>query len=86
MRRALHMDVAVPVGLEVAGIDLQLLGGHLQHHCRAPRGRDHDGVADAVRAARGEGAHVVRAGVGVGGVDDDVLDRHAERLGGDLRA
>ena len=43
--------------------------------------RHDDGVADAVRAADGEGAHAVRAGVGVGGVDDDVVVRHAERLG-----
>ena len=33
---------------------------------------------------RGEAAHAVRAGVAVGGVDVDVLDRDAERLGGDL--
>ena len=31
-------------------------------------------------------AHAMRAGIGVGGVDIDVLDRHAERLGADLRA
>ena len=47
--------------------------------------RHDDGVADAVRAAAGEGAHAMRAGVGVGGVDDDRLDRHADRLGADLR-
>ena len=50
-------------------VDLELLGGRLQHHAaRLPRRDDH-GVADAMRAARGEGAHAVRAGVGVGGVD-----------------
>ena len=62
------------------------VGGDLEHHlARFPR-RHHDGVADAVRAAAGEGAHAMRAGVGVGGVDHDVVVGHAERLGGDLRA
>ena len=58
----------------------------LEHHlARFPRGH-HDGVADAVRAAAGEGAHAVRPGVGVGGVDHHLVVGHAERLGGDLRA
>ena len=84
VRRALDVDVAAAVGLEVDGVDLELLGGRLHHHAaRLPR-RDHHGVADAMRAARGEAPHAVRAGVGVGGVDVDVLDRHAERLGADL--
>ena len=34
--------------------------------------------------ARGEAAHAVRSGVGVRGVDEDVLDRHAEGFGADL--
>ncbi len=68
-----------------AAFDLQLLGRDFQHHLPRFLRRLDDGVADAVRAARGEGAHAVRAGVGVGGVDDDLLGRHADRLGADLR-
>jgi hypothetical protein len=83
-RRALHVDVALAVGHEVGGVDLQLLGRRLQHHgAGLERGHDH-GIADAVRAARGEGAHVMRAGVAVGGVDIDIGHRDAQRLGGDL--
>jgi hypothetical protein len=40
---------------------------------RASFGRRHDSVADAMGAARGERAHAVRAGVGVRGIDIDVL-------------
>ena len=32
VRRAAHMDVALAVGLEVAGVDLELLGRGLHHH------------------------------------------------------
>src|SRR3979411_1218075 len=46
--------------------------------------RRHYRVADAMRAARGETAHAVRPGVGIGGVDIDVLYRHAECLRADL--
>ena len=84
MRRALDVDIAAPVGIEIGGVDLQLLGGGLHHDAARLLGRRHDGVADAMGAARGERAHAVRPGVGVRGVDIDVLDRHAERLGADL--
>ena len=86
VRRAVHVDAALAVGDEVAGVDLELGGGHLEHHLARLAGGHDDGVADAVGAAAGEGAHAVRAGVGVGGVDHHALVGDAERLGGDLRA
>lgn len=82
--RALDVDVAAPVGVEVGGVDFQFLGGGLHHDAARFLGRRHDGVADAMGAARGERAHAVRAGVGIRRIDIDVLDRHAERLGADL--
>ena len=84
VRRALHMDVAEPVGFEIAGVDLELFRRRLHHHAARLARRNRDRVADAMRAARRERAHVVRAGVAVGGVDVDILDRHAERFGRDL--
>ena len=70
--RTLDVDVAAAVGDEVGGVDFEFLGGGLEHHGAGfLRGLD-DGVADAVRAAGGEAAHAVRAGVAVGGVDVDV--------------
>jgi hypothetical protein len=82
--RALDVNVALAVGLEVFGVDLEFLGRGVEHHRARLLGGGDDGVADAVGAARGERAHAVRAGVGVGGVDIDVLDRHAEGFRGDL--
>ena len=82
--RAAHVDVAAAVRLQVRGVDLQLLGGGLHHDAARFLGSHHHGVADAMRAARGEAAHVVRAGVGVGGVDVDIGDRHPQRLRRDL--
>ena len=82
--RALHVDVASPVGVEVRDIDLEFLRRRLHHHRARLARRRRDRVADAVGAARGEAAHAMRAGVGIGRVDIDVLDRHAERLGADL--
>ena len=86
VRRAVDMDAALAVGDEVAGVDLELGRGHFQHHLAGLARRHHDGVADAVSAAAGEGAHAMRAGVGVGRVDHHAVIGHAERLGGDLRA
>ena len=78
------MDVAAAVRHEVGGIDLELLRGRLEHHCPRLQCRLDHSVADTVRAARGEGAHAVRAGVAVGRVDVDILDRDAKRFGGNL--
>jgi hypothetical protein len=73
------------VGLEVGGIDLELLGGDLEE-----RG------ACLLRAAMMTALPTrwvvrlakvpmsVRAAVGVAGVDEHRLERHAERLGADL--
>ena len=78
------MDVAPTVGDEVGGVDLELLRRRLEEHAaRLLRGGDHC-IADPVRAAGGEAAHAVGAGVRVGGVDEHVLDRDAERLRADL--
>ena len=74
----------VAVGFEIGSVDLEFLGGGLHHHPASFTGGGHDSVADAMGAARGETAHAVRTGVGIGGVDIDILDRHAERLGADL--
>src|SRR5207237_5949702 len=63
VRRALDVDVAAPVGIEVGGVDFQFLGGGLHHDAARFLCRRHDSVADAVCAARGERAHAVRAGV-----------------------
>ena len=85
LRRAFHQYIALTVGLEVGSIHLQLFRRHFQHHLAGFLGRLDDGIAGAVRAARGEGAHAVRAGIGVGGVDDDAVCGHADRFGADLR-
>ena len=67
------------------GVHLELLGRDLEHRlARLARGHD-DRVADAMRRAAGERAHVVRPGVRVGGVDEHEVHRQAERLGRDLR-
>ncbi len=83
-RRALDVDVAAAVGDEIGGVDFQFLGGRFEHHGARFLRRLDDRIADAVRAARGERAHAVRAGVAVGGVDVDVGDGNAKRLGRDL--
>ena len=85
LRTALHMDIALAVGLEIGSIDLELLARHFEHDRLGFLGRYHDGVADAVGAARSEGAHAVRPGVGIGRIDDHVFGRHPDRLGADLR-
>ena len=84
--RAVDVDAALAVGDEIAGIDLELGRGDLEHDFAGFARGHHDGVADAVRAAAGEGAHAMRTGVGVGRVDHDGVVGHAEHLGGDLRA
>ena len=66
------------------GVDLELVRRDLHQHGARLLRRHDDGVADAVGAAAGEGAHAVRAGVGVGGVDQHHVRRHADRLGADL--
>ena len=81
---ALHMDVAEAIGFEIAGVDLKLFRRRLHHHAARLARRDRDRIADAMRAARRERAHVVRAGIAIGGVDVDILDRHTEGLGRDL--
>ena len=84
-RRALDVDVALAVGLQVRGAHLELLRGDFEQHGARLLGGHDDGVADAVRAAARKGAHAVRARVGVGGVDDDVVVGDADGLGADLR-
>ena len=84
VRRALDVNIAAPVGLEIGDVDLEFLGRRLHHHAARLARRRHHGVADAVGAAGGEAAHAMGSGVGIGGVDIDVLDRHAERFGADL--
>ena len=51
---------------------------------RASRAAAITALPDPVRRPAGERAHVVRPGVGVGGLDVDVVHAHAERLGADL--
>ena len=80
VRRALDGDEAGAVRLQIDGGDLQFVGGDLQQHLARFLRRHDDGVADAMGAPAGERAHAVRAGVGVGGVDQDHLQRQAERL------
>jgi hypothetical protein len=80
LRRSLEADEARAVGLQVLRVHLQLVGGDLEQDLPGLAGRHDHGVADAVGAAAGERPHAVGAGVGVGGVDDDVPDRDAERL------
>ena len=84
VRRALDVNVAAPVGLEVGDVDFELLRRRLHHDAARLARRGHDGVAHPMGAARGETAHAMGAGVGIGGVDINVLDRHPERLGADL--
>ena len=84
VRRAFDTDRAFAIGLEVAGIDFEFLRRRLHHHRTRLTRRHHHRIADAVRAARGERAHAMWPGIGIGGVDIDVLDRHAQRLGADL--
>jgi len=84
LRAALDPDRALTVELEVPGGRLQLVGGDREHRLAGLRGGPDHRVADAVGGSARERAHVVRPGVGVGGVDDDRLDRHAQRLGRDL--
>ena len=68
--RALDIDLAIGDN-QVIGRSLQLVGGHLdQRLFSLARGHDH-GIADAMGATAGEGAHAVRRGVGVAGVDRD---------------
>ena len=83
-RHALDVNAALAVGLEVGGAHLELLGRDVEQHGPRLLRRHDDGVADPVRAAAGEGAHAVRPGVGVGGVDDHHLRRYADRFGTDL--
>ena len=78
------MDVAPAVGDEIGRIDFQLLRRRFQQDAARLLGRRDDRVADPVSPARCEAAHAVRAGVGVRGVDEDVLDRDAERFRADL--
>ena len=66
------------VGLQGVARDPQRLGPHLA-------GRERDRVAAHDRGARGEGAHGVAEPAGVAGDDLDVLERHAQLVGGDLR-
>ena len=84
VRRTFHADRALAVGFEIARIDFKLLGGRFHHHRARFARRHHHRIADAMRAARGERAHAMRTGVGIGGVDIHIFHRHAERFGADL--
>jgi len=76
--------VSGDVVTEIAGADLELVRRHLEERLARFLRRHDDGVAGAVGRTAREGPHVMRAGIRVGGVDDDGVDRNAQRLGGDL--
>ena len=63
---------------------LQLLGRDVEQRLARLDGRGDHRVADAMGRSARERAHVVRAPIRVGGVDDDGLERDAQRLGRDL--
>ena len=75
---AFDLDQPAAVRFQIGGIGFQLIGGDLEHDLARFRGRFDDRVAHAVRGAAGEGAHAVRAGVGVGRVDQHVLKGNAQ--------
>ena len=78
------MDIASPVCGQVFCVHFKLFCGCVEHlPTRLCRGAD-DRVAHPVRAARCERAHVMWAGIAVSCIDIDILNRHAERLGGEL--
>src|SRR5207253_8963392 len=82
--RALRDHLAV-LDLEVARVDLELLGGDVDDPLPHPLGGETDGVAADERPARGEGAGADSGGVRVGVVHRDPVVRDAERVGNDLR-
>ena len=84
VRRTFHPNGALAVGLQIAWVDFKLLSGRLEHHPACFARRRHYRVADAMCSARGERPHAMRTGVGISGVDVNVLDRHAQRLGANL--
>ena len=83
-RDARDVHVALAVELDLVDGGLELVRGHVEQRLAGLDGRRDHGVADPVGRPAGERAHVVRTGVGVGGVDEDGLERDAERLGRDL--
>jgi hypothetical protein len=84
MRRALDMNVAAPVGFQVGSVDLELFCRRLHHNAARLPCRDHHRVADPMGAPRGERSHAMRPGIGIRGIDVDIIDGHTERLGADL--
>ena len=84
VRRALHRDHAVD-DLEVLLVDLERVGGDLEHLLLGALGGQVDRRAAHHRGARGEGADGVRHPPGVAGDHLDVLEPHAELVGDQLR-
>ena len=82
---ALDLDIALAVGLKIGGIHFEFFGGDFEEDGLCLLRRHDDGIADAMRTARGKSAHAMRARVGVGGIDPDGVDRDTQGLGADLR-
>ncbi len=82
--RSLDADVAGAVCFEIIRVGLQLVGSDIHHHLARLLSGLHDGISHAVGGAAGEGAHAVRAGVGIGGVNQHVVKGHTQRLGANL--
>ena len=84
-RRPLDVDVAVAVGLEIGrALTSSSSAAASSIIARASWAAGDHRIADPMGTARGERAHAVRTGIAVGGVDVDVLHRHAQRFGRDL--
>ena len=84
VRRALDPHHAVD-DLQVAGVGLEGVARDPQRLRAHLAGGERDRVAAHDRRPRGEGADGVAEPAGVAGHDLDVLERHAELVGGDLR-
>jgi hypothetical protein len=82
--RALDMDVAASVGLEIGGVDFQFLSGGLHHHAARLAAAAITALPDPVGAARGERAHAMRARCRNRQCRHRRPRRNAERLRADL--
>ena len=78
-----HACISV-VELDCIGSLVEHQCGPVHHHVSGLLGCPFHGHARNVRRARGICAGVKGGHIGVGGVDQDVLERHAENLGGNL--
>ena len=84
LRRALRDHVTVD-DLEVGGVDLHLLGRHVEDLLPHLLGRLQHRVPGDERRARGEGSRAHGGRVGIRVVEGDPVERDADRLGDDLR-